>query len=472
MTASDLARADLVTLGGLIARKEVSPVEVMGATLARIERQDGELNAFISRDPDAAIAAARAAEQAIMADGPVGPLHGIPVAVKDLFLVAGMQRTCGSAAFEEAVASIDATSVARLKAAGAIVVGLANLHEFAFGPTGINRTFGSARNPWDRARVCGGSSSGSGCAVAASLVPAALGTDTGGSIRIPASLCGIVGLKQTFGLASRHGIQALSATLDHGGPLTRTVADCALVLQAIAGADRADPTTWQACVGDYSAGLGATLRGKRVAVPAAYYFDRLHPDVAAAIAAALTVFADLGAVVTETALPDAAATTAAWNTIALAESYHEHAAREREHGAAMGPDVRARLLLGADITTDDLVAAQYHRHDTQRQMAALFDDFDVVALPATPIPAVPIADPTIEVAGESIDGVRALGRLTRLAPLIGLPAMSLPAGFTADGLPVGLQLIGNWFAEADLLSIAHAFEQATPWHDRRPTEPA
>ncbi|MDP6345444.1 MAG: amidase, partial [Alphaproteobacteria bacterium] len=284
---------DIAAMGERIAAGELSPVELVRAQLDRIEALDGGLRAYVSLYPEQAMDAASQAEREIAAGAYRGPLHGIPLAVKDLFQVAGMRRTCGSKILDEGVADSDATSVARLRRAGAIILGLLNLHEFAFGPTGINPHVGTARNPWSRDRVCGGSSSGSGCAVAASLAAGALGSDTGGSIRIPAALCGVVGLKQSYGLASRQGIFPLVAAFDHGGPLGRTVSDVAIMLQAIAGPDPGDPTTAAAQITDYSAHLDDQVSGRRVGVLVEMFAD-LHPGVDAAVREALGVLAAAG----------------------------------------------------------------------------------------------------------------------------------------------------------------------------------
>ncbi len=466
--SAELAHLDIDALSGVLARKEASPVEAVEAYLERIERLNGGLNAYLSVYPEQALEAARQAEAEILAGDRRGPLHGVPLAVKDLFLAAGMTRTCGSR-IERELAGEDATSVGRLRRAGAIVLGMLNLHEFAFGPTGINPHFGSARNPWNTDMVCGGSSSGSGCAVAASLAAGALGTDTGGSIRIPAALCGIVGLKQTYGLASRHGIYPLCESFDHGGPLTRTVRDAALILEAIAGEDPKDPTTREATSADYTEKLGRQPKGMRIGVPKAFFFDRLHPDVEAAVWAALATFEELGAVVEEIDLPfDAHEAARAWNVISLAEAYGVHEAHLRENGAALSPDVYERLLKGKDISEADIAAARKKQEHVTAEMARVLKQVDLLAAPTAPIPAVPVDDTTIRVRGEEVDAVKVLGRFTRLACFTGQPAISVPCGLSAKGLPVGIQLMGRWFAEADLLSAAHAYEQAAPWRERRP----
>lgn len=465
--ADDLAFLDIAGLAGRIGRRDISPVEVTAACLDRIDRLDGVLNAYIAVHPEQALDAARAAETEIAAGNYRGPLHGVPLAIKDLYQVDGMARTCGSR-IAVADAPGEATSVTRLRNAGAIVLGVLNLHEFAFGATGINPNFGSARNPWDTDRVCGGSSSGSACAVAAALAAGALGTDTGGSIRIPAALCGVVGLKQTYGLASRHGIFPLADSFDHGGPLARTVADAALLLQAIAGEDANDPTTRGARSADFTARLGEDVRGVRLGVPARFFFDDLHPGVESAVRAAIDLLAELGAEVREIDVPFAAEAVEAWDTIALAEAYTLHEDRLAQHGEIMSPDSRARMLRGKDIPTTRFVRARVTQERIKREMAALLEEVDVLVMPSTPIPAVPLDSGTIEVAGAPVEGARVLGRLTRLAAFTGQPAISVPCGFTGEGLPVGLQLLGRWFGEADLLRVAHAYESAAPWRERRP----
>ncbi len=459
---------DITTLAPLIARREISPVELTQAYLDRIEAH-ADLNAYITVDGERALAAAQRAEAEIAAGDYRGPLHGVPLAVKDLFKVEGMVRTCGSAFFREEPATESSTSVARLEAAGAVILGLLNLHEFAFGPTGVNPHHGSARNPWQRDCVSGGSSSGSGCATAAHLAAATLGTDTGGSIRIPAALCGVVGLKQTYGLASRHGIQPLSERFDHGGPLTRTVSDAALMLAAIAGSDANDPSTADAKTADYTAGLGRPITGMRIALPNPVFFDDLHPEVEAAVRAAAAVLAGLGAEVTEITLPfDIRAANRAWDILALTDAYKVHEANLRDHRDDFSPDVRERLLRGSEMTPEQAAESELVRGDTIAAMRALMGNVDALLCPTAPIPTVPIETCEIEVAGKTVDGVKVLGRLTRLAPFTGQPAVSVPCGFTASGLPIGLQLIGRWFEEADLLRLAHAYEQATPWHEQRP----
>ncbi len=468
MSNPDLALMDIAALAPLIAGREVSPVEVMESQLARIEALNPDLNAYISLYPDAALAAAKEAEREIAAGAYRGPLHGIPMAVKDLFQVAGMERTCGSKILSEGVANSDATSVARLRDAGAIMLGMLNLHEFAFGPTGINPNVGTARNPWNPDYVSGGSSSGSGCATSAALAMATLGSDTGGSIRIPGAMCGVVGLKQTYGLASRAGIYTLCESLDHGGPLTRTVRDAALVLGAIAGADPDDPSTAQARVGDYTALLGQPLDGLRIGVPREFYFERLHPEIEQAVQAALAMLEELGAVVEDVSLPFNRDAVQGWNAMAMAESLSVHEGHLRDNADDLSPDVRERLGLGKDLTAIDYIRSRQTQTRVREEMAGVLAQTPILAMPTTVIPPVPIETGTIVVGEKEVIGWRVLGQLTRLACFTGQPAITLPCGFTEDGLPIGLQLMGAWFEELQLLQVADAFEQATEWHLRRP----
>ena len=468
MSNPELALMDIAALAPLIEKREVSPLEVMQSQLDRIAALNPDLNAYISLYPDAALAAAKEAESEIAAGNYRGPLHGIPMAVKDLLQVAGMERTCGSKILSEGVANSDATSVARLRDAGAIMLGMLNLHEFAFGPTGINPNVGTARNPWNPDYVSGGSSSGSGCATAASLAMATLGSDTGGSIRIPAAMCGVVGLKQTFGLTSRAGIYPLCDSLDHGGPLARTVRDAALVLGAIAGADADDPSTAQARVGDYMALLGRPLDGLRIGVPRDFYFDRLHPEIEAAVGAALAMLDELGAVVEEVNLPFNREAVQGWNTMAMAESLSVHEGHWRERGDELSPDVNERLGLGKDLTALDYIRSRQCQTRVRDEMSGVLAQTPVLAMPTTVIPPVPIETGTIMVGDKEVTGWRVLGQLTRLACFTGQPAISIPCGFTEDGLPIALQLLGDWYEEPTLLQVADAYEQATEWHQRRP----
>ena len=340
---TDLAWMSIADLAENIRTKQISPVEAVQACLDRVERLNDGLRAFISVYPDLALADARAAEAAVMAGDDLGPLQGVPLAIKDLFAVRGMARTCGSRLIAEGPGTADAESVAALRAAGGIVVGLANLHEFAFGPTGINPHFGTAKNPWDRSKVCGGSSSGSGCAVAAGLVPGAMGTDTGGSVRIPAALCGIVGLKPTHLRVSQQGIYPLAGEFDTGGPMTRSVADTALMMQAL------DPE------GGFAGHRARpSLEGIRIGVAETLFNSAVDPDIGRHCRAAIAVLEALGAETERLDLPFADDAVAAWTTISLGRVYALHGARAEAADSKLSPSVRERVLTGRDISSADV----------------------------------------------------------------------------------------------------------------------
>ena len=457
MNETDLPFLSIGELAPLIERGDVSPVEVTRTVLGRIAALDGRLNAYITVLHDEALSAAREAEKAIRAGGTLGPLHGIPISLKDLFWTEGVRTTAGSAILADFVPEEDAHSVARLKAAGAVIVGKTNLHEFAFGVTTINPHYGPTRNPWDTDRSPGGSSGGSAAAVAAGLCTASMGTDTGGSVRIPAALCGIVGLKPTYGRVSRHGVVPLAWTMDHAGPMTRTVCDAALMLNAIAGHDPRDPASADAPVPDFTAGLDAGLKGLRLGVPQHYYFDGLDPEVEKAVREAIDLLGRQGAMVEEVALPRLEYAPATYWPISISEAaaYHHDWLTNRPED--YGHDVRQRMEPGLLVP-----AVRYLQAQRARRLIA--DDFrqalrvvDALLAPTTPIPA-----PRIEAA--VTPAVRsALLRLTSPANLAGLPALSVPCGFTGAGLPVGLQIIGRAFDEATVLRVGHAYETAAGW---------
>ncbi len=458
----DLTHLTIAQAADRIRARELSPVELTEACLSRIEAVEPRVNAFITVTSDEALAAARTAQDEIAAGKYRGPLHGVPVALKDLFAVAGVRTTAGSKILAGNVSREDSDAAARLKAAGAVILGKLNLHEFAFGATGVNPHYGSARNPWDTECITGGSSSGSGAAVAASECLAALGTDTGGSIRIPASLCGVVGLKPTFGRVSRRGVIPLSWSLDHVGPLTRTVEDAAIVLQAIAGRDPLDASSAGEPVPDYRAALRDGVGGLRLGVPREFSFEGLDPEVEAAVRKAIALLGEMGARVAEVPLPHIAEAPAAVTAIMLPEALAYHQKWVAERPDDYGDDVRYRLEMGALYSAVTHVQAQRFREMiVQAWRRDVFSKVDILATPTTLVPAPPILE-------GGLDATFSLIRLTNPLNLMGVPAISVPCGFTPPGLPIGLQLIGRWFDEATVLRAAHAYEQATDWHKRRP----
>jgi aspartyl-tRNA(Asn)/glutamyl-tRNA(Gln) amidotransferase subunit A len=458
----DLTRLTIAEAAPLIRERKLSPVELTDACLAHIEAVEPQLNAFITVTANEARAAAETAADEIARGEHRGALHGIPVALKDLFATAGIRTTAGSIILADNVPAEDSDPAARLKAAGAVLAGKLNMHEFAYGATGVNPHFGACRNPWDTSRITGGSSSGSGASVATGECFAALGTDTGGSIRIPASLCGVVGLKPTFGRVSRRGVIPLSWSLDHVGPLTRSVEDAALVLQAIAGRDPLDASSTAEPVPDYTAGLRDGVKGLRIGVPREFFFDNVDPEVAAAVRKAIGVLEGLGAVVREVSLPLIAETPPAVTAIMLPEALAYHRKWMEKRPDDYGEDVRYRLELGATFLAVHHVQAQRLREIiVGRWRDEVFDRVDVLAMPATMAPAFPIERSDLSVTFSLI-------RNTNPLNLLGVPAISVPCGFTESGLPIGLQLAGRWWDEAAVLRAAFAYEQASDWRRQAP----
>ena len=471
MSTPDLTALSIAEAAAEIGRRALSPVELTRAYLDRIRRLDGKFGAYMTVLEAQALAAATAAERDLAQGRSRGPLHGIPIALKDLIQTKGIRTTCGSIVLRDWVPDADAAVARRLAEAGAVLLGKLQLHEFAFGPTGVNPHYGTPKNPWDHARVPGGSSSGSGVAVAAGLAAAALGTDTGGSVRIPASLCGIVGLKATYGRVSRAGALPLAWSLDHIGPMTRTVEDCALVLQALAGRDPADPSTVALAVPDFRAAVRGEVRGLRVGLPREVFFEHVDPEVDAGVKAAARALEGLGVAVDEVSLPGMGDAAAATFAIIAAESMAYHGPLLRRHGASYGADVRTRLLAGQFVLATQYVNAQRVRQVIRAGVDAVLTGVDALLLPTTPIPA-----PRVEEREATVDGitqdVRAwLTRCTRPFNLTGHPALSMPCGLTRGGLPIGLQLVGRMFDEATLLRLGAAYEAVSPLRGRRPPEP-
>jgi aspartyl-tRNA(Asn)/glutamyl-tRNA(Gln) amidotransferase subunit A len=460
-------------LAPLLRNKTVSPVEAVEHYLARIETLDGHLNAYITVMANEALDEARAAEQAIMAGHYHGPLHGVPIALKDLYDTAGVRTTAASKIYADRVPDADATSVAKLREAGAIIIGKTNMHEWAFGATNSTSYFGPTYNPWDLSRITGGSSGGSGAAVAAGLCAAATGSDTGGSVRIPSALCGIVGLKPTYGRISCAGLVPLSWSLDHPGPMTKSVYDAAVMLRAMAGYDPKDPVTLNAPVPDYTQTLRDGVSGLRIATDPAYAFSHVDNAVGVAVKQALRVLQDLGAELVETTLPrlDEAndATLLIIRLDALAAG-HEEFLRTRPEDYEPG-GARERLEKGLEIRGVDYARAQRVRQWLRRDFETLFEEVDLIAFPTCAIPAPRLDQPEITIDGETTAVTVPLTRYTRIFNLAGLPAISVPCGFSSDELPIGLMLAGPHLDEATVLRAAYAYEQATEWHERRPSVP-
>jgi aspartyl-tRNA(Asn)/glutamyl-tRNA(Gln) amidotransferase subunit A len=460
MPGDDLCYATVREVGARFRKRELSPVELTSALLARIERLDKTLHSFVTVTAEQALVDARAAEAAFRRGADTSPLLGIPVAYKDIYATRGVRTTAGSAVLADWVPEKDATCVTRLRRAGTVILGKLITHEFALGIQFPGHRFPAARNPWNLAHIPGGSSSGSGAALAAGLVFGALGSDTGGSIRGPASFSGIVGLKPTYGRVSRAGVVTLSWSLDHTGPMARTVEDCAYLLQALAGLDPADPTSSRAPVGDYLGSLRQGVRGLRIGVPRTYFFEGIDSEVEAAFEQALATLRNLGAMIRDVEIPSIHAVPA-FMAILLSEAFAYHERDLRERPELYGDVLREKLLAGALITGAEYVQAQRLRAKLETDMAEIMKTVDVLATPTTPTPAPPfsmVLDPDFPFPRSN------------MAPfnMTGLPALALPCGFSTDGLPLSLQIAGRPFDEATVLRVGHTYEQATDWHTRRP----
>ncbi len=438
---------------------QISSVELTGAALVRIERLEGKLRAFITVTADRALSRARAADRALAAGEDRGPLHGIPIAVKDLFATRGIRTTGGSLLYKDFVPDYSATVVERLEAAGAVMLGKLNQHELAYGITSANPHFGAVANPWNLAHSPGGSSGGSGAAVATEMVYAAMGTDTGGSIRIPASFCGTVGLKPTYGRVSRYGVMPLGYSLDHIGPLARSVRDAALVLNAIAGPDPRDETSTRFPVVDYVPEDGCPVRGLRIGFPSNFYFDRVDAEVESSVRGALARAAALGAIVKPVTVPDIAALNAVARVILLAEASAalEPLLANRE---CLGSDVRALLDQGRLIPATDYLNAQRLRRRMRAEFARIWSGVDCLITPTTPNMAPRTGETTVRLGGSDEDVRLATTRFVRAVNLLGLPALSIPCGLSASGLPVGLQIIAPEFQEELMLRVGAALEDS------------
>lgn len=451
-----------------LRRKNISPVELAEAALAMIEAASPDLNAFITVTAERALRDARAAEREMRRGKFRGLLHGIPVTLKDNIWTSGVRTTAGSKILRDFVPAEDAPVAKKLADAGTVLLGKTNMHEFAYGITTENPHYGPARNPWNRECIPGGSSGGSAAALAAGIGFGSVGTDTGGSIRIPAALCGIVGLKPTFGLVSCEGIIPLAVTLDHAGPLARSVADAAIVLDAICGPRAKSPSFYR---GIALARKKKKARAKlRLGWPRHYFFERVDDEIRAALEGAARQFERLGAQIEEVALPNIADSVEPSTQIALAEAlaYHEGQGYYPARANDYGEDVRKRLEMGGTVRAADYLKAQQMRERVREDFRQAFARVDAILAPATPIAGSRIGQKSTMVAGESQSVRGALVHMNRPANFTGFPVISVPCGFTQNGLPIGMALHGPQWGEANLLQIAFAYEQATEWHLRHP----
>jgi aspartyl-tRNA(Asn)/glutamyl-tRNA(Gln) amidotransferase subunit A len=476
----------LAALSAALDAGKLSSVELTQAYLDRAGKHT-ELNAFITLDPEYSLAQARAADQTRQ-QGKAGPLTGIPIAQKDIFCTRGMLTTCGSHMLGNFVSPYDATAVERLNGAGAVILGKTNMDEFAMGSSNETSYFGPVKNPWAPDAVPGGSSGGSAAAVAARLAPAATGTDTGGSIRQPAALCGITGLKPSYGRVSRYGMVAFASSLDQGGPMAQTAEDAALLLQAMAGFDPRDATSVDAPVPDYRKALGGDIKGLRIGLPTEYFGEGLSEDVAKVVEAAIAEYKKLGAEVVDVSLPNSTLAVPCYYVLAPAEASsnlsrfdgvrYGYRAREytdltdmytKSRGQGFGDEVKRRIMIGTYALSAGYYDAYYLKAQQLRRLIArdfteAFEHCDVIMGPTAPTTAFDSGSKGDDPVAMYLNDIYTIS-----VNLAGLPGISVPAGFGDDGRPVGLQIIGQYFEETKLLNVAHRFQQATDWHARVPS---
>ena len=472
-------------LSQALADGEVTSEELTRAYLDRIKEKDGELNSFVTVTEEEALEAAREADQARRA-GKAGPLTGIPMAHKDIFCTQGVKTACGSKMLDNFISPYDAAVVERLSSAGMVMLGKLNMDEFAMGSSNETSFYGPVANPWDTKAIPGGSSGGSAAAVAARLAPAATGTDTGGSIRQPASMCGITGLKPTYGRVSRWGMVAFASSLDQGGPMARTAEDCALLLGAMAGFDERDSTSVQRDVPDYAGELDRSIEGLKIGLPKEYFAEGLDPEVAKVIEAAVEEYRRLGAEIKEISLPNTHLAVPAYYVVAPAEASsnlsrfdgvrYGHRAEDpenledlykRSRGEGFGDEVKRRIMVGTYALSAGYFDAYYLKAQQIRRLIAddfakAFEEVDVIMGPTAPNAAFDRGEKKDDPVAMYLSDIYTLS-----VNLAGLPGMSVPAGFAGER-PVGLQIIGNYFEEGRLLNVAHQYQQATDWHTRAP----
>jgi len=480
--------SSLTELQAALAAKKISSVELTRAFLARIRQLNGALNAYITVDEGTSLAQARLADER-RARGEAGPLTGIPLAHKDIFCTQALRTTCGSRMLEQYKSPYDAHVIEQFGGAGAVLLGKTNMDEFAMGSSNETSYFGPVRNPWDQRLVPGGSSGGSAAAVAARMAPAATGTDTGGSIRQPAALTGVCGLKPTYGLVSRYGMIAFASSLDQGGPVARSAGDLALLLNVMAGHDARDSTSIERPKEDYTRELDTPLKGLRIGLPAEYFGEGVEPGVLQCVREAIRWFESQGARVLPVELPNTALAVPVYYVIAPAEASsnlsrfdgvrYGHRAREfadladmycRSRAEGFGAEVKRRILIGTYVLSHGYYDAYYLKAQKVRRLIArdfseAFKQCDLILGPTSPTTAFALGAKTDDPVQMYLNDI-----FTIPAPLAGLPGLSIPCGFDARGLPVGLQIMGNYFAEAKMLGVAHQYQRATDWHRRIPTE--
>ena len=451
-------------LAPLLQKKEISPVELFNEAIERIHQLQPKLNSFITVTEEEGRKAATEAESEIRKGQYRGPLHGIPISIKDLFATRGVRTTAGSKVLAQWVPDYDATAVARLHQAGMVLVGKTHMHEFAYGVTSDNPHYGPARNPWDPTRVPGGSSGGSAAAVASSQCTASLGSDSGGSIRTPAAVCGVVGLKPTYGRVSRYGAIPLAWSLDHVGPLTQSVEDAAIMLAAIAGPDPKDPSASSRPLPDYRQEMRGSIRGLRLGVPRQYFFEHVDPEIQKLVSAAIHQLESMGATLVEVDIPDLENCSAMEAHITLAEATSYHEPYLKRQADDYGPGVRTNLEAGRYLLATDYVKSQRARTLLQGNFNQAFKHADVIVSPT--LPALPplVGEVWVQSGNLREHVIDAFLRFNIPFDLTGFPAISIPCGLGSTGLPIGLQIAGKAFDETTVLRVANAYEQSTEWH--------
>jgi aspartyl-tRNA(Asn)/glutamyl-tRNA(Gln) amidotransferase subunit A len=456
---TDMLFTSITELSEGYRQKMFSPTEITRLSISRIERLQQDLNAFIHIMAEQALEQARVLENEMLKGEIRGPLHGIPIAVKDMIQTRGIPTTAGSKVLEHWIPDEDAAVITRLKKAGAILIGKANMHEFAMGATSENPHYGTVRNPWDQSKIAGGSSGGSAVAVAAGMSTAALGSDTAGSIRLPSALCGIVGFKPTYGSVSRHGTIPFSWSLDHIGPMARTVKDAALVWNGIAGYDPRDPATFKSKILSYEDPEPGLLKGKKIGICRQYFFEDINEEISGLLNQALSRFKEIGAEIIEIQLPGLEQAQHALRVIAQSEGYSFHRPIFSKHPEWYGEDVKYRLQFGQQVTAEQYLQAHKTRNWFIREVLNRMEGVDILVSPMNHNPPFAI---------DSVAPEQAINNMFRLAKapltnLLGFPAVSVPCGYMQEGLPVGMQLIGKPFADTHLLQIAQLYEQIENW---------
>ena len=447
----------------LLKTGEISPTTLVESHLARIENTEHKLNSFITITSENALIEAEKATSEIVEKGVRSPLHGIPIGLKDLYDTKGVLTTVGSKIYRDRLPLADATVVTKLRKAGAIIMGKLQMHEFALGATSINPHDGPARNPWDTTRITGGSSGGSGSSVASGQCMAALGTDTGGSVRITASLCGIVGIKPSFGRIGRTGVYPLSWTMDTVGPLTRTVEDAAIMLDEIAGFDPSDKSYVAKESESFRENIGKPIAGKKIAIPQEYFYDVLDEEVLKSFNASLETFRDLGAFSEYVSIPMLDHSLSISGAIMLAEAASVHENNIRQNHDMIGEDVRLKLMQGSLMPASDYIKAQRARTIFNDQINDVFSKYDYIVSPTVALGAPRIDDPFVKIDSKEYSVLALMARLTRPFNICGLPTITIPCGMTKKNLPIGLQITGRNFRDVDVIQLAHAYENVTEW---------